>query len=290
MGTAKRERQKEARRARIEAAEAAARQAERRRRFILIGAVVGAVALVYIISAVIGNRSTDTEATTGTTSSTAVSSTTSLATSTTPTAPVTAVSWPAPGASITGDTPCPAPDGSSPRTTSFAKPPPMCIDPNTAYEAKVSTTKGDFTIKLDAAKAPQTVNNFVVLSRYHYFDGIPFHRVIKGFMGQTGDGVGPELGSGPGYQIPDELPASTDEYQRGSVAMANTGVPNSGGSQWFVLFAPGTLATPTYSLFGQVTEGLDTTIAAIEAGGAASDPGTPTDPVYINTITITPAS
>ncbi|MCX7620788.1 MAG: peptidylprolyl isomerase [Acidimicrobiales bacterium] len=166
----------------------------------------------------------------------------------------------------------------------------MCIDPTAAYEAKVSTTKGDFTIKLDAAKAPLTVNNFVVLARYHYFDGIPFHRVIKGFMGQTGDGVGPELGSGPGYTIPDELPASVDEYQRGAVAMANTGEPNSGGSQWFVVFAPGRLATPAYSLFGQVTDGLDTTIAAIEAGGADFDPGVPTDPVYINTITITPMS
>ena len=82
---------------------------------------------------------------------------------------------------------CPAADGSSPRQTQFPEPPPMCIDPAKRYTAEMVTSLGTLIIALDAAGAPKTVNNFVFLARYHYYDGIIFHRIIKGFMCQGGD-------------------------------------------------------------------------------------------------------
>jgi cyclophilin family peptidyl-prolyl cis-trans isomerase len=276
MGTDKRERQKAGRAARLEAAREAERRARRRQNFILIGAFLVFALIVLGIGAWRG-RSSDESASTSSTASTVPTSTTAAAGSL-PSLP--------PGATITAETQCPPADGSAIRPTPFAQPPPMCIDPTKIYTAKVSTTKGDFTIVLDATRAPQTVNNFVVLSRYHYYDGVPFHRVVTGFVAQTGDPQGPPFGGGdPGYSIPDELPASVDEYKNGSVAMANSG-PNTSGSQWFVWVGPNKLPTPAYSLFGQVTEGLDTTVPAIMAGGSAGSEGTPTDPTWVNYILI----
>src|SRR5690606_9876298 len=87
-------------------------------------------------------------------------------------------------------TPCPAVDGSSERRTSFDAPPPMCIDPEKTYTAEMVTSMGSLTILLDPALAPKTVNSFVFLARYHYYDGIVFHRIIKDFMCQGGDPTG----------------------------------------------------------------------------------------------------
>jgi cyclophilin family peptidyl-prolyl cis-trans isomerase len=208
------------------------------------------------------------------------------------TAPSTTVSLPRPpqGATITGDTPCPAADGSSPRTTSFAKPPPLCITPTKTYLAEMRTSKGTLTISLDAARATRTVNNFVVLARYHFYDGIPFHRIIPGFVVQGGDPTlapGAIGSGGPGYRFEDELPKA-GEYEVGSVAMANSG-PNTNGSQFFIVSgSEGTQLPPSYSLLGQVTEGLDV-LKAIDAVGTPSSPptqGHPTEVVTIESVTI----
>lgn len=150
---------------------------------------------------------------------------------------------------------CPQPDGSSPRTTKFAAEPPMCIDPAATYTAEMSTSLGRITIELDAARAPRTVNNFVFLSRYHYYDGLTFHRIIDGFVCQGGCPEGSGRG-GPGYRFADELPAP-GEYEIGSLAMANAG-PDTNGSQFFLISGPsGANLPPQYSLFGRVTEGLE---------------------------------
>src|SRR3954467_8124494 len=152
-------------------------------------------------------------------------------------------------------TECPAADGSSPKKQKFDGPPPMCIDPDKRYTAEMVTNKGSMTIALDAAAAPATVNNFVVLSRYHYYDGVGFHRIIPGFMCQGGDPTGTGRG-GPGYRFDDELPAP-GRYEIGSVAMANAG-PNTNGSQFFIISGPsGAGLPPNYSLFGKVVKGLD---------------------------------
>src|SRR2546430_12447497 len=116
-------------------------------------------------------------------------------------------------------TDCPAADGSSPKQQRFDGPPPMCIDPSKRYTAEMVTSKGTITIALDPVMAPTTGNNFVFLARYHYFEGIFFHRVIPGFVLQGGDPQGTGTG-GPGYKFSGELPPP-GRYQLGLLAPAN---------------------------------------------------------------------
>ncbi|MDX2382224.1 MAG: peptidylprolyl isomerase, partial [Acidimicrobiia bacterium] len=123
-------------------------------------------------------------------------------------------------------------DGSAPSTQQFSDAPEMGIDPSKRYTATLDTSMGELVIALDAIKAPQTVNNFVFLALHHYYDGVIFHRIINGFMCQGGDPTGTGRG-GPGYRVADELP-KPNEYQVGSVAMANAG-PNTNGSQFFIV-------------------------------------------------------
>ncbi len=177
---------------------------------------------------------------------------------------------------------CPEPDGSSPRRTRFDGPPPMCIDPARRYEATLQTNLGTMVIELDAAGAPQTTNNFVTLARWHFYDGVIFHRIIEGFMCQGGDPDGTGRG-GPGYRFADELPAP-GRYEVGSVAMANAG-PNTNGSQFFIVSGPsGTRLPPQYSLFGRVTDGLDVLAQMQSVATDAQD--RPLDQVVIQSVTI----
>jgi cyclophilin family peptidyl-prolyl cis-trans isomerase len=158
----------------------------------------------------------------------------------------------------------------------------MCIDPAKRYTATMVTSKGTLTIALDPLAAPIAANNFVVLARYHYFDGIVFHRIIPGFVLQGGDPTGTGRG-GPGYRFADELPAR-GRYEIGSLAMANAG-PHTNGSQFFVISGPdGMRLDPNYSLFGKVVAGLEV-VAAIDAIGSRS--GTPSEDVTIESVTIT---
>jgi cyclophilin family peptidyl-prolyl cis-trans isomerase len=182
-------------------------------------------------------------------------------------------------------TECPAADGSSPRKTKFDGPPPMCIDPAKRYTAELVTSLGTMVIALDAVAAPNTVNNFVFLSRYHFYDGVVFHRIIKGFMAQGGDPEGSGRG-GPGYRFADELPAPR-KYEVGSVAMANAG-PDTNGSQFFIVSGPsGVGLPPQYSLFGKVVKGLDVLaqLESVPTGGGDR----PKEDVVIQSITITEA-
>ncbi|HEX3540153.1 MAG TPA: peptidylprolyl isomerase [Acidimicrobiales bacterium] len=178
---------------------------------------------------------------------------------------------------------CPAADGSSPKRQRFDGPPPMCIDSAKRYSAEMVTNKGTMQIELDPRAAPKTVNNFVFLARYHYFDGITFHRVIPGFVLQGGDPNGTGTG-GPGYKFADELP-KPGRYELGSLAMANAG-PNTNGSQFFIISGPsGMQLPPKYSLFGKVVSGLDV-VAAIDALGTPGA-GRPQERIVIESVTIT---
>ncbi len=181
-------------------------------------------------------------------------------------------------------TPISEPDGSSPKTQRFDDAPPMVIDPAKRYTAVMATSKGSMTIALDPIAAPRTVNNFVYLARWHYYDGIVFHRIIPGFMCQGGDPEGSGRG-GPGYRFADELPAP-GRYEIGSVAMANAG-PDTNGSQFFIVSGPdGVALPPSYSLFGKVVQGTDV-LQAIEAAGSRS--GAPSEQVVIESVTVTEA-
>lgn len=179
-------------------------------------------------------------------------------------------------------TPCPPVDGSAERQTDFSSAPEMCIDPSKTYTAVLDTSLGSMTIALDAAAAPKTVNNFVVLARYKYYEGIIFHRIINSFMCQGGDPTGTGRG-GPGYKFEDELPAP-GAYKVGSIAMANSG-PNTNGSQFFLVSGPsGAGLPPQYSLFGQITDGLEILEAMQNVATDRSDK--PDVDVVINSVTI----
>ena len=268
MGTDKRSRKKENRQKRLtELARANKRRRTQRNvvRIFIVIAIVVSVAGIFSVTG--GDQSAETPTTTTTLTDTA----TTLA--------------PLEGRKITGDTPCPAADGSEERAAQFEKAPPTCIDDGVTYLAVVNTNKGEFTVRLDQSKAPLAVNSFVTLARYKYFDGTQCHRAIPNFVVQCGDPTATGSG-GPGYQFADELPAQ-GEYKVGSIAMANSG-PNTNGSQFFVITgSDGAALPPQYTLFGEVTDGLDTTVPALNAAGNPENNGVPPlEQIVINSITI----
>jgi cyclophilin family peptidyl-prolyl cis-trans isomerase len=155
---------------------------------------------------------------------------------------------------------CPTSTAAKLHKPKWSKAPSLSIDPQKAYVATVRTDAGTFAISLDAAHSPQTVNNFVFLAEHNFFNCVTFHRVIPGFVDQTGDPTATG-GGGPGYTIPDELPAAAatpaTQYPLGSVAMANTGAAHSGGSQWFIVAGPQGESLPArYAVIGQVSSGM----------------------------------
>jgi len=158
----------------------------------------------------------------------------------------------------------------------------MCIDPEKTYIATMVTSMGTLTIALYPDVAPKTVNNFVTLARYHYYDGLIFHRVINGFVLQGGCPEGSGMG-GPGYRFEDELPAP-GQYEIGSLAMANAG-PNTNGSQFFVISGPsGAGLPPQYSLFGKVVGGEELIAQMQSVPTSAGD--RPVEDLVIESITI----
>ncbi|MEV8353728.1 peptidylprolyl isomerase [Streptomyces niveus] len=170
---------------------------------------------------------------------------------------------------------------STPPSPSESKPagPKMTIDAKAKYTMTLKTNEGDIGIAMDAAKTPETVNSFKSLTDKKFFDGTKCHRLTTEniFVLQCGDPKGDGTG-GPGYTIADEnldglgKPAADGAvtYPAGSVAMANTGQPNSGGSQFFLVFKD-TKLPPSYTPFGTMdAEGLKT-VEAVAAAGVTGD-------------------
>ena len=162
----------------------------------------------------------------------------------------------------------------------YDAPPPQTIDVTKVYRATLDTACGDIVIRLDPKRAPRTVNNFVFLAREGFYDGLTFHRVVRGFVIQGGDPAGDGSG-GPGYTFADELPK--DGYPPGSVAMANAG-PGTNGSQFFVTVGETPWLNGKHTIFGQVTEGYDV-VEAIAKTPVAQDK--PVEDVVIERIEIT---
>ena len=131
---------------------------------------------------------------------------------------------------------------------------PMTIDATKQYVATLRTDKGDIVIELNSAKAPITVNNFVNLAQQGFYNDTTFHRVLPNFMAQAGDPTGAGAG-GPGYTIADEFTDLTHEV--GALSMANTGRPNSGGSQFFITYVPTPHLDGKHTVFGKVIKGMD---------------------------------
>jgi cyclophilin family peptidyl-prolyl cis-trans isomerase len=149
----------------------------------------------------------------------------------------------------------------------------MVIDPKKKYTAHFKTEVGDFSIELFADKAPKTVNNFVFLARDGYYDGVTFHRVIKGFMAQGGDPTGTGMG-GPGYKFADEFHKDLRHNSAGILSMANAG-PGTNGSQFFITFGPTPHLDNRHSVFGKVSAGMDVVLSIPERDPQrARTPGT----------------
>ncbi len=146
------------------------------------------------------------------------------------------------------------PTGGNAGKHTYSAPPPMAINAAHHYLVTMNTNKGTMTLCLDPKLAPNSVNNFVFLTRNQYYDGLKFHRVVADFVIQGGDPQGTGSG-GPGYQFNDE--PVLGEYTAGAVAMANSGA-NTNGSQFFICTVDDSKKlAKSYNLFGYVQTGMD---------------------------------
>ena len=149
---------------------------------------------------------------------------------------------------------CPEPEGENRRDQFPPGGVPDCLTIGHTYKARVTTDAGAFVIALDPTKAPRSVNVFVVLARYHFYDDLTFHKAVPGFFTQSGDPQKEGI-TGPGFTFDDQLPKKGD-YVAGSVAMANQRI-GANGSQFLVLVSDAPNLPTNYPLFGQVVEGMD---------------------------------
>ena len=285
MSTEKRERQRENRRLRLAADEAAAKQYATRRRVKLIGIAAVAVAAALAVLGFLQQRNNSEP-------EPAVE----------PAAESTADPAAAPAAESTAGA-CPAADGSSPRIIDFDGPQPMCIDPEAGYVAVFDTSEGEMRFELTASETPLTVNNFVTLARWGYYDGTLLFRtdpsidIIQGGSPHTNDNRDP----GPGYTIPDEPAFEVDpdtgdltgpyRYQPGQLVMARSAGQDSASAQIFLTTGPNASRLDgqgTYVVFGQTDDaGLavaQSIIGLHEPGGPLG--GAPSRDVTVRSVTI----
>jgi cyclophilin family peptidyl-prolyl cis-trans isomerase len=271
----------------------AQRKRQRGRRAIVVAVILAAVVGLVIYTGTRGNGKSKVS-TSGTTSTTKVGSSTTAAGS-----PTTKAAAPPPtaapvtgGTKLTGATPCPNPNGPNPHVTSFAQAPPNCLQAGKTYTATFVTTEGNIVVRLNTTKTPMTANNFIVLSRYHYYDGTAMFRtdtsidIIQGGAPHTQSASDP----GPGYTIKDEGTGFT--YVPGDLTMARTSSPNSAGAQYF--FCAGVScnqlnSTGTYVNFGLTTSGLNVLekILALNVNENNGLGGAPSKLVLVNSIDIT---
>ncbi len=189
--------------------------------------------------------------------------------------------------------PCARPAPGSPGTKQWKSEPAMSIDTGASYTMQLHTTCGDVGVKLDAAAAPHTVNSFAFLAGQGFFDHTKCHRLTTSgiYVLQCGDPKGTGLG-GPGYTIPDEnLKAASiakGVYPAGTIAMANTGRPHTGGSQFFLVYKDSQLPA-SYTPFGTIDAAGMKVLQKIAAAGESSGQGdgAPTATVVIDKATVT---
>lgn len=163
----------------------------------------------------------------------------------------------------------------------YSQAPDMEIDTNKAYTAKFETNNGDFEVEFFTKDAPKTVNNFVVLARDGFYNGLTFHRVIKDFMIQGGDPKGDGTGD-PGYKFDDEF--NSHKLVKGTLAMANSGA-NTNGSQFFIVTKEATeWLDGKHTAFGNVTSGLENVMKIQDLPVGENDK--PVEAVIINKVTI----
>ena len=282
MGTDKRERKKVNRNLAREGRQKAQRNAVIKQRVIRfgVGIPLAILALWAVSKFFITTDSTSSSDTTVAASDTTIAASDTTIASLTPTLSTT------PGEQIEGDTKCPATDGTAVRTTNFTKAPPMCIDAKKSYTATFNTSEGAIEIALDTTKTPKTVNNFVTLSRYKYYDGSFIFRTDPSI--DIIQGGGESNTDDPGYTIEDE--GNGYKYTEGDIVMARTGAPNSAGGQFFIVTGPNASALDsqgTYVVFGKISKGLDVAKAILGLNaGSGQLGGAPSRAVKIASVTI----
>jgi cyclophilin family peptidyl-prolyl cis-trans isomerase len=289
VGTEKRERQRANRQLKYEELAKVEKKRKITRR-----AVIGAVAVVAGVALVVGiawlgSTGGDEDDDASTASSLPLATVpTSVSASTVPAgAPASTVpgSSVAPQAFAYGTGECPPENVTEPVRT-FSAAPQLCIDPQADYTATFRTSEGDIVVDLNTAEVPGTVNNFVTLARYGYYDDTSIFRTASSVAGEIIQGGGRSNSDSPGYTIPDE--GSGYQYDAGQIVMARTSAPDSAGGQWFFVTAPPATPDPAgpYVVFGTITEGLDVARAIRELGG---DDGAPSRDVTVETVEITEA-
>ena len=165
--------------------------------------------------------------------------------------------------------------------TSLPKPEVATFDEAHEYFAHIETNKGPVTIKFLPSVAPMHVTSFIYLSKLGFYDGLAFHRVIPGFMAQGGCPLGTGTG-GPGYKFGGEFDPNVKHDKGGLLSMANAG-PGTDGSQFFLTFVATPWLDGKHTIFGEVTEGMDT-LKKLEAVGSRS--GTTSEPLKMDKVTI----
>jgi peptidyl-prolyl cis-trans isomerase B (cyclophilin B) len=281
--TSTRTERERARQARARAEEQRAALARRQRRTLALVALVLLLALLAgTAGALFGDRGSSRTAATASTSTTA-------STTTVPATGSAELTFPAPGTAMSGPTPCPAEDGSSPKVTRFEGPPPRCIDPTRFYEAVLHTTVGDLKLLLNPEQAPNAVNNFVVLARYHYYDGQPFTTILPRKAAQIRPRFEPPETDSPGYTLPGEAPERGQIFVPGTIAFVPATPDTDDYAASFVLatFELAADLPQNFTSFGLMLDGQQTLIAIDRSG---SEAGSPTRAVVIDSITITPSS
>ena len=282
MGTDKRERKKVNRNLAREGRQKAQRNAVIKQRVIRfgIGIPLAILALWAVSKFFITTDSTSSSDTTVAASDTTIAASDTTIASLTPTLSTT------PGEQIEGDTKCPATDGTALRTTNFSKAPPMCIDAKKSYTATFDTSEGAIEIALDTKKTPKTVNNFVTLSRYKYYDSSFIFRTDLNL--DIIQGGGESNTDDPGYNIEDE--GNGYKYTEGDIVMARTGEINSAGGQFFIVTGPKASFLDdqgTYVVFGKISKGLDVAKAILGLNaGSGQLGGAPSRAVKITSVTI----
>jgi len=277
-------RDRDRRAARDEAQRRQANRRDRRRQIIAVGAVVIVLLLVGATILAAANSSDQTSTRASTSSTTGQSSTTVADGPTIATPAGTA------GTSITGPTPCPAADGSAPRTTQFAQAPPTCIDLTKTYDAVMATSEGSFTFLLNSKLAPRSVNNFVVLARYHYYDGTTVSSITTDTVMQGGAVTNANGHPGPGYTLPAEYQQSGRTVgvviTLGTLALAPiSATDDSVGGQFLVTLGNKGVNLPgTTTVMGLMLADPGNTAHQINLLGTRA--GGPTKVVTIRSVTI----
>jgi peptidyl-prolyl cis-trans isomerase B (cyclophilin B) len=277
--------------ARAKAERQAEKRARRERRQRLVNIVIAIVAVVVVAGGVVTwfaltRGSNDAGGGGRPTPSPTASPTADPSPTSSPTA--------SPTSTVQPDPECSPPPAIRTSDITFSKPGDAGIVPGRSYDMVLDTNCGRIVISTLPDKAPETVNSMLFLTEQKYFDLTACHRLTTAgiFVLQCGDPEATGAG-GPGYTVPDEnVPADVpDNYPAGTVAMANAG-PGTAGSQFFIVYDDSTLPSPSYTVWGTVTEGLDVVRRIAEAGvqGGGSD-GPPAQQIVIEqaTATSTPA-